>query len=473
MPSTEEMVEFEKELREYDRGLGPNSVRLDEWSSGKQRSAAEAAQAAAQVAVKAKVTAKAKGRAKASAAKVARDKREDQRRKAADTLTLVERRLGAIIGEAEQRAGAVEWAWELRFAALLWAHLAPDLRRDFASHIKLFFETLEWPAECERLEDVVTRLLGAAPLLESQTTALMRARSGQGGQQLADVGWVIEDVAPALIQSNTGISLAAVKPLVASVVGFFRNEAGGVFDKHLNLSQVARAVVGWGFPKVKTLLVDSDAREEKRRLLFLDDVAAEPAAARSGAAKGAAKGAAVSAAIGAESPGSNMGWLRERIRKAAENGSAPARALRIWARREVDIFSALAAESIASARREVSISFIYRYIPRESCSQFDSLPLTSLTISGVPRGGEARRPRRAPGGAARGGGEASTAARRGDGGGRARRRRVEQGVCVRPARRHRRRRRARAQGCQAPRLRPLRRRDGNASREADSEPDGG
>jgi hypothetical protein len=28
-------------------------------------------------------------------------------------------------------------------------------------------------------------------------------------------------------------------------------------------------------------------------------------------------------------------------------------------------------------------SFIYRYIPRESCSQFDSLPLTSLTISQV------------------------------------------------------------------------------------------
>ena len=25
------------------------------------------------------------------------------------------------------------------------------------------------------------------------------------------------------------------------------------------------------------------------------------------------------------------------------------------------------------------LSFMYRYIPRESCSQFDSLPLTSLT----------------------------------------------------------------------------------------------
>ena len=29
------------------------------------------------------------------------------------------------------------------------------------------------------------------------------------------------------------------------------------------------------------------------------------------------------------------------------------------------------------------LSFMYRYISRESCSQFDSLPLTSLTISGV------------------------------------------------------------------------------------------
>ena len=385
------MVEFEKELREYDRGLGPNSVRLDEWSSGKQRSAAEAAQAAAQVAVKAKVTAKAEGRAKASAAKVARDKREDQRRKAADTLTLVERRLGAIIGEAEQRAGAVKLAWELRFAALLWAHLVPDLRRDFASreslfasHIKLFFETLEWPAECERLEDVVTRLLGAAPLLESQTTALMRARSGQGGQQLADVGWVIENVAPALIQSNTDISLAAVIPLVASVVGFFRNEAGGVFDKHLNLSQVARAVVGWGFPKVKRLLVDSDAREEKRRLLFLDDAAAEPAAARSGAAKGAA----MSAAMGAESPGSNMGWLRERIRKAAENGSAPARALRIWAQREVDIFSALAAESIASARREAAKRGVPPVLPAPAAVAGAKLrPLRDAATAAGARGG--------------------------------------------------------------------------------------
>ena len=29
----------------------------------------------------------------------------------------------------------------------------------------------------------------------------------------------------------------------------------------------------------------------------------------------------------------------------------------------------------------VSLSFMYRYIVREPCSQFDSLPLTSLTIS--------------------------------------------------------------------------------------------
>ena len=29
------------------------------------------------------------------------------------------------------------------------------------------------------------------------------------------------------------------------------------------------------------------------------------------------------------------------------------------------------------------LSFMYRYILRESCSQFDSLPLTSLTISGT------------------------------------------------------------------------------------------
>ena len=36
---------------------------------------------------------------------------------------------------------------------------------------------------------------------------------------------------------------------------------------------------------------------------------------------------------------------------------------------------------------EGEFSFIYRYILRESCSQFDSLPLTSLTISGaVPEG---------------------------------------------------------------------------------------
>ena len=31
------------------------------------------------------------------------------------------------------------------------------------------------------------------------------------------------------------------------------------------------------------------------------------------------------------------------------------------------------------------LSFMYRYIPRESCSQFDSLPLTSLTIPQVRR----------------------------------------------------------------------------------------
>ena len=32
------------------------------------------------------------------------------------------------------------------------------------------------------------------------------------------------------------------------------------------------------------------------------------------------------------------------------------------------------------ARREGECSFMYRYILRESCSQFDSLPLTSLMI---------------------------------------------------------------------------------------------
>ena len=34
---------------------------------------------------------------------------------------------------------------------------------------------------------------------------------------------------------------------------------------------------------------------------------------------------------------------------------------------------------------KVSFSFIYRYILRESCSQFDALPLTSLTLFGRRR----------------------------------------------------------------------------------------
>ena len=37
--------------------------------------------------------------------------------------------------------------------------------------------------------------------------------------------------------------------------------------------------------------------------------------------------------------------------------------------------------AVASAQVGGECSFMYRYIPRESCSQFDSLPLTSLTIS--------------------------------------------------------------------------------------------
>ena len=36
--------------------------------------------------------------------------------------------------------------------------------------------------------------------------------------------------------------------------------------------------------------------------------------------------------------------------------------------------------AIEAAIDEGEYSFIYRYIPRESCSQFDSLPLTYLTI---------------------------------------------------------------------------------------------
>jgi hypothetical protein len=36
---------------------------------------------------------------------------------------------------------------------------------------------------------------------------------------------------------------------------------------------------------------------------------------------------------------------------------------------------------------EGELSFIYRYILRESCSQFDSLPLTYLTISDTGRAG--------------------------------------------------------------------------------------
>jgi hypothetical protein len=39
----------------------------------------------------------------------------------------------------------------------------------------------------------------------------------------------------------------------------------------------------------------------------------------------------------------------------------------------------------ASLAADGELSFMYRYISRESCSQFDSLPLTSLTISGTLR----------------------------------------------------------------------------------------
>jgi hypothetical protein len=46
--------------------------------------------------------------------------------------------------------------------------------------------------------------------------------------------------------------------------------------------------------------------------------------------------------------------------------------------------------SAAFAIGDGECSFIYRYISRESCSQFDSLPLTSLTIA-LDRRARARR----------------------------------------------------------------------------------
>jgi hypothetical protein len=75
--------------------------------------------------------------------------------------------------------------------------------------------------------------------------------------------------------------------------------------------------------------------------------------------------------------------LRRRRRRPRRRSASPPRTYR-WRSRTATLRCAGAATAARSAsrwRRSGTFSFIYRYILRESCSQFDSLPLTSLTIS--------------------------------------------------------------------------------------------
>ena len=73
-------------------------------------------------------------------------------------------------------------------------------------------------------------------------------------------------------------------------------------------------------------------------------------------------------------------------RMRSSGGETVALAALLDAARDV-MESSLAAQRAAGAAPPalvepwpLEVSFVYRYIPRESCSQFDSLPLTSLTI---------------------------------------------------------------------------------------------
>ena len=72
---------------------------------------------------------------------------------------------------------------------------------------------------------------------------------------------------------------------------------------------------------------------------------------------------------------------RVRLRVAARGGAAPAVPAAPAAAAAPRAEERIAATVIAVHRDAGECSFMYRYILRESCSQFDLLPLTSLTIS--------------------------------------------------------------------------------------------
>jgi hypothetical protein len=73
---------------------------------------------------------------------------------------------------------------------------------------------------------------------------------------------------------------------------------------------------------------------------------------------------------------------REMARRKREQADAAAKAALVNKQNEEAKTRAAAAHIvIANKIAEGGCSFMYRYISRESCSQFDSLPLTSVTIS--------------------------------------------------------------------------------------------
>ena len=99
-------------------------------------------------------------------------------------------------------------------------------------------------------------------------------------------------------------------------------------------------------------------------------------------------------AIPSASPSLRLAALQDADARAAETRAAePPRARRLFGVRDrARAFANSAGVATASTARTLEdrvaalddvgeLYFIYRYISRESCSQFDSLPLTSLTIS--------------------------------------------------------------------------------------------
>ena len=326
MPAGEVMAIFERELCESDEGLGDvGQASRDSCSGIRIRRSAGSDAEGNTVGLKqsfpagdAAFAADAQTvEAVEAATKAAELAQIDLARAHMNQLTLVERRLDAIVNKHAAHGSTV--GWELRIATLVWAHFAPhDVPGGaFAALLQGRFHLI--PAECNTMEEAIILLLGATPLfdrVEDVVTGIglpLLHRSVHIDTELArpGVSWAIAALRKFSSWNLSEVTRAPCASGNPSNAGDFSS---------WNLSEVARTVIGFAFPKARKLLLDSKRREDIRRTFFLTDAEAR-------------------------AKGGEWSWSKK-LKQTPVIGAALAN----WAIHEVDLFSSIKGEAMRVAR---------------------------------------------------------------------------------------------------------------------------